>query len=170
MNGATSLATPVHAEERRSSSAPAGALTQGMSASLQGPQNAVHIGEPIPITVEMRNSSQRNLQLKLGTRRRSYVFLVVDESSNAIVELRPTPKVVGSVVGGPSAGRALASGFSHYIDFNLADFVDIQKPGKYRVTVTPSLFIVDQAGSITADSTHALKLQPSNAIEITILP
>jgi hypothetical protein len=124
---------PANAEERRASSIVAGAQMNGISTALQGPQSAVHIGDPIPVVVELRNSSQQDVHLLLGTRGHDYLFRVVDESSNSAVTVRSLPKILGGVIGGPSAGRALAPGFSHYVDLNLADFIDIAKPGKYRV-------------------------------------
>jgi hypothetical protein len=159
------LGAPASAEVRKSSAILAGQPTSGISVALQGPPNPVHIGNQIPLTVELRNSSQSDVHLLLGTRL-NYLFQVVDEASGSAVELRPSPKPALEAIGGPSHGRALSPGFSHFIDLDLSDFIDILKAGKYRVTVTSRIFYVDPQ----TRSGHDLKLRPSSPIEIVVLP
>jgi hypothetical protein len=156
----TVICSPAVAEVRKSSSIVGGTATKGVSVALQGPQSPVHVGSPIEVTVELRESSHRDDIRRDGTRNANYVFRMVEESSSSPLPLR-TLKIFPEISG---RGGSLSPGCSDFKDLNLPDYVEIKSPGRYRVTVTLSIYYAD------AQSRGLLQLQPSNAIEIIVLP
>jgi hypothetical protein len=150
---------PAGAEVRKSSSVAGGLPTKDISVALKGPQGPVHVGSPIEVTVELRDSSQKDIR-RGGAQNANYVFRMVEESSSSPLPLR-APKTFPEI---SAPGGRLPPGFSDFKDLNLSDYVEIKSPGKYRVTVTLSIYYAD------AQSRGVLQLQPSNAIEVTVLP
>jgi hypothetical protein len=150
---------------RPSTSVSPGISTKGLAVALVGPTQPIHLGDAIPVTVEIRNVTSGPLYLIYRGPITGYKFRVVDQRSNETLDA-PTSIRPGlfELFSGSSRGRELPAGSSYFTDLRVDDYADIVKPGTYRVTVKANLELVNPSRTVS----EALTLQPSNLISITI--
>jgi hypothetical protein len=151
---------------RPSMSVSPGIATKGLAVALVGPTQPIHLGDAIPVTVEIRNVTNRPLYLIYRGPITGYKFRVVDQRSNETLDA-PTSKRPGFVeMSSESRGRELPAGSSYFTVLRVDDYAAIVKPGTYQIAVKANLFLAnpERTGS------EVLTLQPSNLISVTVVP
>lgn len=138
---------------------PTGASSGGFALSLTARANPVHLGRPIWVTVEVRNTSGAIQNAWFGSRHSSYAFTITNQSSGAIVPSNPHNAFGLEMVTWPG-GRPIDPGASLYLPCRLDLLYTFTEPGTYSVKVTDGEPVVNG---------KPVKLQ-SNAITITVLP
>lgn len=138
---------------------PTGAPHAGFALSLIARANPVHLGMPIWVIVEVRNTSGAVQNASFGSRHSSYAFTITSQSTGAIVPPNPNNTFGLETVTWPYGGRPIDPGSSLYLPCRLDLLYTFTEPGIYSVKVT------DGEPGING---KAVKLQ-SNAITITIL-
>lgn len=137
---------------------PSGPETNGFALSLQA-NSSYYAGQPVMVTLEVRNITGITQHLLLGARDSSYQFSVINTSTGRSAARRPSRSQLDSL-GGPSSGRPIPPGHSKFVTIDLADLY-VLGPGQYRVTATEAR-VVGQ---------HRLfRIGPSNAATFEVLP
>jgi hypothetical protein len=144
----------------RSGHGPTGASAAGFALSLTARANPVHLGTPIWVTVEVRNTSGAIQSAWFGSRHSSYVFTITSQSTGAIVPPNPHNAFGLDMVTWPYGGRPIDPGTSLYLPCRLDLLYTFTESGTYSVKVTDGEPAIDG---------KSVKLQ-SNAIAVTILP
>ncbi len=146
---------------RESQTSPTGASANGIATSLTCSSPTVHVGQPINVTLELRNVSNNGLHALFAARAGGYRFVIINDSTLQVVSKRDSPRSGWDTVGGPSAGREIKRGYSKFVEFRLDDYYQIDQPGKYRVALLDGEIYLPP---------NLVKLPSSNTITITVLP
>lgn len=137
---------------------PIGPAQDGFALSLQPTRLVVHIGDPIPVLLELRNVSGLTQNAYFMARNSNYSFTIVDEHGHLV------PRNVDSGFGldpfsGPPSGHPVAFGFSIFGRFRLDELYQFTAPGRYTAKVS--------RGIPTINGQHP-RLE-SNSIVVTVL-
>jgi len=140
-----------------------GAANAGLALSLTSQANVFHVGQPMIVTVETRNTSAALILVDFLVKGHSYTFSVTDQSGN----LLPLLARAGGPAGGPP--NPIPVGKSAFIDVNLSDYVDLSRPGTYVVIArTDSVYLWGTREPGTLKEQH-LDLA-SNKVVIQVVP
>ena len=126
--GVATLAVTGSGIARAASGAPA---QKPFSLTLSGPQEAVKVGQPVPMKITLTNISGREL-LIIGSRHprgaEDDFQLCVRDAQGNLAAMKPREPSQGS-----QAGGSWAPGQSFTDKFDLGESFDLTKPGKYTV-------------------------------------
>lgn len=110
---------------------PAGKPNEGFALALSASTPAFRLGEPMFVTLELRNASTDEQHVTFGASGDIFTETVVDERSGKPLPLFPES---GGYVGGPSAGWSISPGQSWFFEEPLDKLVRFTHPGRYIVT------------------------------------
>jgi hypothetical protein len=143
-----------------SASSPAGASKAGFAVALSARASSVTLGQPVWVTVEVRNVSGREQNASYGGIS-SYRFSIVRKETGETIERNDKTFAWFGTVGGPRLGYPAAAGGAMYRQCRLDDLYKIREPGTYQINVV--------ARAVNINGTY-MALPESNAIVIRVLP
>jgi hypothetical protein len=128
-------------ETRASAQTVAGAAKKGFALSLVPVQSDYSLGQPIIVTLEIRNVSGSTVHMLLSSRNLAYDFNVVDTATGKSAPRRSSSSQQDPL-GGPSKGLALLAGQSKFVRIQLDDLYAIPVTGTYQVTVAKAMLLI----------------------------
>ena len=149
--------TPPRVGIDTSDTRPAGKVNEGFALALSTSQPGFRLGEPIDLTLELRNTSSGTLYVAFGASLEIFAVHIVGAASGKAL---PTLAQAGGSLGGPSTGWGIDPGKSFYFDLRLDRHVHLAHAGRYAVTVS--------AEKVLNPATHSSVPLESNTIEIAI--
>lgn len=135
---------------------PAGASARGFALSLKTNWSKLAPRVPFEVTVELRSISGRVQNVKFGSLRSDYDFVVLNQKTGAYVPRVPNAVLPSDTSGSPSNGEPVYPDTSVYGRFDLSGLYHISESGTYSVRVI---------GRPTIDGQRVLL--ESNPIEVT---
>jgi hypothetical protein len=162
----STIGGPARADgQARSLSATIGEPKLGIAVGLASASSTHHLNEPISVTVELRNVSNKIQYVLVNFKSERYHFSVVDLADDKPIPRDPSANLFESG-GGPNTGYPLEPGYSWFIDFPLSFFYKFTHGGTYAVTVDSS----DLLMAVGTSEVEPVVLNKSNTITIKIVP
>lgn len=142
----------------------------GLALSLTTQEGSVRAGEPVWVTVELRNTSPHpegiflySVSSKVESWPASYQFTIVDAVTARVVQLKKPPMNEFRPIIVPAASHQLDPNSSLFARVRLDEFYDLKAPGRYAV-------IVNSFVRYVAPTDQTSILLQSNPVKITVLP
>jgi hypothetical protein len=138
---------------------PSGPNLQGFALALAADSPNVRMGDPVWVTLELRNISGSLGHASVGSRNDDYEFTIVNRATGETVARNPHPRWGNDSIGGGLLGFGVPAGTSVYLRFKLDALYEFTGPGTYSVQVT---------GTHLTVGGHPANLHPSNTVLITM--
>lgn len=139
-----------------SSTATSGPVGHGVAIALSTKSSTVALGTPITITIELKNVSGRLLVLQTPQVASGYAYWVVDLASNTVVQPRNPPRSGDDIYGG--LNMHIGAGESYTLKVRLDDMVRLERPGRYRVTVSTQFVLNRETMKDVAATSNSIVL------------
>jgi len=123
----------VSADLKPWSSRQSGPAKNGLALAAYTESPRVDLGQPIQLTIEIRNVSSHDVYIMGGDAGINYSFGVVDTSSGKMLPQLEVPRGGGGIYG---LNMRVGPRQAWFLTFRLDDYVPIEKPGTYLVTVS----------------------------------
>jgi hypothetical protein len=168
-----------------SGSGPIGVAVGGLALSLKGPRSPIRLGDPVWVTVELRNTSHQTQRLFLYARpsyvqnwpAANYSFTIVDRANAAVVPSQSNGENAMGAIAPRVSVHQLDPGTSMYTRIRVDQFYDFAMPGTYAAIVnsavryiypTDSTTIAPQSNPITLNILAGRTIHPAPISEHTL--
>lgn len=138
-----------------------GPVAYGFALSLTSDQSATRLGQPIWVTLEIRNvANKMQYASTLARGDGTYQFSIVDRETHRAALVNQHSLFGLDVIGGPLPGRPVPANTSVYLRFDLNEMYRVTNAGKYTVRLERSRLKING---------RWYAMPPSNEIQVTIL-
>ncbi len=144
----------------RAGTIPAGAPTHGLAAALDTSSSTVRAGQPIVLSLEVRNTSKQMQWLYRPNIPCTYSFTVTNLRSGRSTTVAPSD--CGDLYGSPVDG--LSPGESLFLKFRFSEEA-IAKPAHYRISLSSCTWYP----KLDVAPPHTLKIA-STAVNVDVMP
>jgi hypothetical protein len=162
----STIGGPARADGQASSlSTTIGEPKLGIAVGLASASTTYRLNEPISVTVELRNVSDKTRYMLLGFKSAAFRFSIADLADGKVISRDPSANLF-ETTGGPNTGYPLEPRHSEFTDYPLSFLYKFNRVGTYAVTVDSSDILM----AVETAQVEPVDLKKSNTLTIKIVP